>query len=212
MKSITGIITVLTLSVLTVSANAATITYQSNELGRNTTISNFGNTSNTWAGLFNIGMTGAPADYPTQFRSFCVDLQHTISQGQSWDVNLTPIPDPGLNNSGRIAYLYTSYAAGIASNDDAAGLQLAAWDVLIDGGDGISTGNFQASNTTSGAVTAANGYLAASQGQSGTATWLVSTNGSRQNLVGPQPVPEAGSLSLIGTALLPLLGFSRRRK
>ena len=213
MKNITGIITVLSLAVITVTANAATLTYQSNAMGANATISNHGASQNVFAGLYTVGLTGGPADYPTQFNSFCVDLEHSMSTGNAWDVDLTPIPDAGLNNSGRLAYLYTTYSTTVTTDEDAAGLQMAAWDILVDGGDGLSIGNFQASNVSDSAVAAANKFITDSDGKTGTATWLVSTNGSKQNLLGPRSaVPEAGSLSLIGTALLPLLGFIRRRK
>lgn len=212
MKTIKSIAISLTITAAVSSAKCANLTYLANTLGDNATISVNGNNENVFAGLFSVSLTGAPVEYPTAFNSLCVDLFHSISQGDSWEVNLTPLPNPNLNNSGRAAYLYTTYSNSAATNDDAAGLQLAVWDIVTDGGDGLSTGNFQASNVPSGAVTAANNYLSDSAGKSGSATWLVATNGNKQNLLGPRSVPEPGSLTLIGTCLLPLLGFSRRSR
>lgn len=210
MKTTKSIVISLTIAAAVTGAKCANLTYQANTLGDSATITINGNNENVFAGLFSVGLTGAPAEYHTAFNSLCVDLFHSISQGESWDVDLVPLPNPNLNNSGRAAYLYSTYATSTTTNDNAAGLQLAVWDIITDGGDGLTTGNFQASNIPSGAVTAANNLLADSAGKSGTATWLVSTNGNKQNLLGPRSVPEPGSMTLLGTCLLPLLGFARR--
>jgi hypothetical protein len=213
MNSIKMIAATVTIAATLTSAKAATATYLSNALGDNATISVNGNNEDVFAGLFRVSLAGAPAEYPTEFNSLCVDLFHSIYQGDSWDVNLTPLPDPNLNNGGRAAYLYSTYYNTLTSNDDAAGLQLAVWDIITDNGDGLSSGDFRASNVSTGAVTAANNYLSESAGKTGSATWMVSTGG-KQNLLCPHSasVPEPGSMAFLGTCALPFLGFARRRK
>lgn len=211
--SINGIIISIAIAATTVTANATQLTYNNNKMGSNVTINFPGHSGDqVFAGAFNCSLTGAPTVNPSPFNAFCVDLTHTISPGQTWDVFMTRLPDGGLNQSGRIAYLYTTFADGLVSNDDAAGLQLAIWDLLVDGGDGLGTGSFTVASAPAAASTAAANCLTLSEGQIGTATWFQSVGQDKQNLIGPRPVPEPGTLALLGTMALPLLGFCRRRK
>ncbi|HEY3414030.1 MAG TPA: hypothetical protein VGM51_13395 [Armatimonadota bacterium] len=55
-------------------------------------------------------------------------------------------------------------------------------------------------------------YTALSEGQTGTATWFQSVGQDERSVTGPPPVPESGSMALLGTTALPFLGFCRRRK
>lgn len=215
MTHFSKIIVCLTAAALAATANAAQLTFRDNVLGSNATIEYRGVGEGTFAGFIGVGLAGAPASYPTSFRSLCVDLDHRVSWGEQWDVNLVPLPDAGLNQSGRIAYLYNKYINSLTTNDDATGLQLAVWDLVVDGGNGLDTGNFRVRQASAHAVAAGNQFIAESADKSDTATWLVSARGTKQNLIGPgcpgNSVPEPGSLALLGTVILPLLGFWRRR-
>ena len=105
------------------------------------------------------------------FQTFCVDLFHDVSNGQQYEVNLTPTSG-NLNQAAQINYLYQTYGESqitgtyatlvvngttyhnVAASDYAAALQLAIWTELANSGStsgpfsyGIVTGN--ASTVTS---------------------------------------------------------------
>ena len=71
----------LALAIAAVSANATSLTYNSHGAGANVTINFPGHTNyQVYAGALNCSLTAAPAGYPTPFKAFCVDLQHSISR------------------------------------------------------------------------------------------------------------------------------------
>lgn len=216
MKTITSLAIGLAL-MLPVAATAAQVTYLGGGRGQSVAVITpyAPNGATYFAGEMNLSLAGAPAEYPASFIGFCVDLRHSVSTNDSYPVDLVPLPDAGLPNSGRIAWLYEAGLPTVVDNATAAGLQLAIWDVLTDNGDGLQSGGFR-SDITGGVAAATSAYLAASANQSGNATWLRSPthpDGRRQDFVGPKPViPEPATASLLALGALPMVSFLRRRK
>ena len=76
----------------------------------------------------------------SEFNSFCVDLDHMVSVGQVYQVTPRSTSD-GLPSGGMIAFLYNKYGVNtLMDNAKAAALQLAFWDLVVDGGDGLEAG------------------------------------------------------------------------
>jgi hypothetical protein len=92
------------------------------------------------------------------YTAYCVDLDHTIQS--AWTATNAPVTN--VNGGKAAGWLYDHYAAGVTTNDQAAGLQVAIWEVVDDFGGSLNltTGNFKL-NTTGGIANAANAYLAA---------------------------------------------------
>lgn len=157
------------------------------------------------------GALGATLDGTQNFEAYCVDALHAPQIGTPYTTTITQLPNAGLPNSGRIAFLYQQFASTVNSQDTGAGLQLAIWDVLMDNGDGLGAGFFRAS-TVASTVTQTNTYLTASVGQTGSASWYKGPSGPNQpqDLVGANPVPEPATLATLGIAAAALI--RRRRK
>lgn len=162
--------------------------------------------TNTQAGAMSATLDGIQS-----FDAYCVDSLHAPLIGSSYPVTATALPNAGLANSARLAYLYETFAPTVDNADKGAGLQLALWDVLVDNGDGLSAGQFRASSVTT-TMNQAAAYLSSSVGHSGSATWYQGVPGANQpqGLIGANPVPEPASLATLSIAAVALL--RRRRK
>src|SRR4051812_2747616 len=76
------------------------------------------------------GPMAALLDGSFNFNAYCVDSAHAPLIGSTYSTNPVALPNGGLPNSGRLAYLYQQFAASVSNQDQGAGLQLALWDVL----------------------------------------------------------------------------------
>ncbi len=113
---------------------------------------------------------------------------------------------------------------------EGAGIQLAIWDIVHDGGDGLYAGRVQAATGPNGQVTdplavaAAQYYLSSSVGMSSGLAYIYSNVNLSNNLPaqmlagpmftdgGPVPNPEPSTLILVGAALVAVGCISRRKK
>jgi hypothetical protein len=164
-------------------------------------------------GVVNIRLEGVSR------KALCVDLFTSVSG--TLEVNAYH-PDR-INQGGRIAWLFANHmpSSSLPVSERqvlGAALQLAAWDIVHDSGDGFASGRVMASTGTSAAVlVAANDYLTASKGQwSGLGTVYISAYPPlRQALMssnmGPEwPTPEPSGL-LAGLGGLGLITIRRFR-
>jgi hypothetical protein len=142
---------------------------------------------------------------------FCVDLDHSITVPTEYEVeNLTTA---SLVNGGRLAWLYQNHIAEAKDDrETAAALQIALWDVLTDGGDGLAVGNFRyISGLSLKSNSQSTTMIAESAGKTDEATYLRAVGPYGQSMI-TRPVPEPGILSLLGLGIgLIGLGFLRKR-
>lgn len=199
---------------LTVASQAATLTFHNMVAGKHSTsqINYNGNGSNVYAGAMNIDVDG------TFMEAYCVDLDHHIGFGDSWQVTAQSYSI--LSNASTVYNVFANGEAGVNSNDKGAGLQLAIWDALVDNGDGIGAGmgNFKA--TPSGSIASeyasfiTGGANAPSMPVSVTVWQAVShgPNGDKfQNLITLNPVPEPATMVVLGGALAAAVARRRRK-
>ncbi|MBS1709845.1 MAG: PEP-CTERM sorting domain-containing protein [Armatimonadetes bacterium] len=150
------------------------------------------------------GHLGAGPD----FRMFCVDLDHTVSPGSDYPVNPTQINGFGNAGLSLAAKLYNSFAGGISTSDEGAGLQLAIWEAVVDNAVvDFANGNFK-DNGTSGAIMMKANFFLANVGTNDHAYWLdaVHVENRNQSMIGPVPEPASMSVLALGVA-----GLLRRR-
>jgi len=153
------------------------------------------------------------------FTAYCVDLFTGISFNTYNTV--TGLPASLIPNGQRAAWVFDTYRNTVDTNDKAAALQTALWDIVHDGGDGLSAGIIRLA-VSEGAVQAlADAMVVASLGKSSNnATILYNTviaNGQKaQTLITtadaytPNPEPETMAMMALGAALM-WLGSRRRR-
>jgi len=150
------------------------------------------------------------------------DLYRHIGVGTFYS-NRTPVtPADGF---ARIAWLYDYELTTATTPVLGAGLQLAIWDIMADGGDGLHQGYLQVALGTPAAVADAwDYYLTISVGQSSTlANFYINHNIEGvylETLVGPgltppppppPPVPEPSTITLVIVSVA-LLGALKLRK
>jgi len=187
------------------------------------TIDNNGTYETVVAGQFQMHYVTGPTAGAV-FNSFCVDLNHYVSIGQTYLV--TPqSTSAGLNQGAAIAYLYDTYGITSINNaQESAALQIAIWDEVQDGGAGLNTGSFRYVNGDPTITSEANSFINAANANAGSATWLnASASGDGlyrgQSVLAPEDnlrdtpsiggVPEPSTFMLLGLAILSIAACLR---
>jgi hypothetical protein len=209
----------------TASAATATVTVLSTSLGQNIYFLKDGAVSQSFAGGIVINVNGA------QTSTLCADAFTNIALNDNFQVNLLQAQALDANDPVRglrAAHLFMTQYGRITSvvnsnnsltlNQAMAALQLAIWDIVHDGGNGLSAGRIRSSSvsgqTTGSAIrNAAAQYISFSLNyQSGpvNAQIFQHVNGplAKQQLIG---APEPGSVFLAAAGLGALLWRKRRQ-
>jgi hypothetical protein len=164
-----------------------------------------------------------PAGYDDTFYSYCIDARNSLVNDDTVAIRSTDllmvagVPDAG----GKAAWLFNTYAPGIRSamNDQdsrnqAAALQVAIWEAMLDSSNDLSTGALKI--VSNGDIKdKAKNYLLALYSPDGSyktseATWL-DLSSSQDQLTLPG-VPEPGTLLMFGTGVGLAIAILRRRR
>jgi hypothetical protein len=212
---------VLSALTLTLAAHADSFTTGSYESGNSTSASmNFTYNGNAMSGAGGnlAGSTGVVNGVATSFPEvFCVDLNDEISLNTTYAATYTRtgvVNGSTVNNAGAIAWLIDNLSSSATTTAQNEGLQAAIWETEY------GSAFVLASNTSSSILSAYNADLTALGSKTAavnSVVWMSPTNSNGsyaqgQVAVDPlSPVPEPGTLTLLGTGALGLAGIVRRK-
>lgn len=161
-----------------------------------------------------------PDGLAAQFLAFCVDANSWLATNQPIELrSSSDLQTAGVTDAGQKAgWLINTFAPAIhgssGTNIEAAGLQVAIWAALYNPTGALTGGAFEL-NTTGAVATQAQVYLNAlfsDPANRSAALWLDVPAGRGQEQMTMSPVPEPGSLVLLGSGLAMAWRARRRRR
>lgn len=194
------------------SAQAGILTLQGSGLGGSVPLTLNATVENVFAGQLFGNLDGR------SIVAYCLDLFTGIDYIA---YNTTTGPPSGYSNGGRASWILENYGGSVNGNDSAIALQLALWDVVHDGGDGLSVGSVILDVSASATIrNAARDIILASFGHSSNnATILNNVNPSTgyfaQTLITYDPslaTPEPSTYGLMGVGLTVVLARWKRKR
>jgi len=157
------------------------------------------------AGMYNFDILGSDA-FAGSYKGYCVDPQY---EQDYFPANIIAVTD-GSQYEGAAYLLSKYYADTISSNQKAAQVQLAIWELVWDfgGGYNLGDGNFQTGSYTSevnALITEATGALA---GFTPSGQYVVKNDTAQDFMF--QQVPEPTTILLLGLGLIGISGIRRK--
>lgn len=202
-------------AVLALSAGANAVHLKINSMvpdrAQVVTIQFNGTNKSVYAGAQSVSIDGA-----SDVGLYCVDLGHANHFGDSYEATVDGLST--LDHGDLVGNLMTNFWGSIDSSEKAAAFQLALWDAVVDGGDGLDIGNFKGINLSSGLVSQY-GLYQSSMNSAGPENLTISVynavnhgpnNKDHQNLIGAEAVPEPASMVALASAGALLIRRRRR--
>jgi len=152
---------------------------------------------------------------------YCVDLEHSMNLNQTMEYDALETTHPDLNqapsngfvrrNGSWAAWLYYNYGRNVTNASEAGAMQVALWEILYDGDANLRTGNFSLTGSFAHEAQA-QAYLGLAPASNWVQAYYRHTGSLQQDIMGPMnPVPEPGTILLLGSGLIAVGAAFRRR-